>query len=160
MADEERSFAPNTASSNRAQQQGLGLGQQEMDTQQAPNRDVGATDPARTEPFDQRLERTTDADRPSQADLIRGQAAEEGPREAAAATNPAATGDLGAGTPPSVDVHDLGQEDHPQQDWGDAAAEGAMFSSNNTRKGVRTEAERGQGRKTRRMTKDIISRRT
>ena len=44
--------------------------------------------------------------------------------------------------------------------WGAESEEGATFSSNNTRKGIRTEAERGQGAKTRRMTKDIISRRT
>ena len=77
------------------------------------------------------------------------------PREAYA---PA--GDLGEGTPAGVDIHNLGQEDHPEQDWGAESEEGATFSSNNTRKGIRTEAERGQGAKTRRMTKDIISRRT
>jgi hypothetical protein len=69
-------------------------------------------------------------------------------------------GDLGEGTPPSVDVHDLGQEDNPQQDWGEQASPDAVFSANHTRRPVRTEAERGQGAKTRRMNKDIVSRRT
>ena len=159
MADEERSFASNTVSSNRAQQQGLGLGQREMDRQQSPNRDAAATAPQRAEPFDQTLERTTNADRPGEANFGEPAADQRGGREPAE-PNTVSTGDLGAGTPPSVDIHNLGQEDHPEQDWGAEAAEGAMFSSNNTRRGVRTEAERGQGRKTRRMTKDIISRRT
>ena len=52
-----------------------------------------------------------------------------------------------------------GQKDNPQEDWGEAIEVGAVHSSNHTRRPVRTEAERGQGAKTRRMTKDIISRR-
>ena len=71
-----------------------------------------------------------------------------------------ASGDLGAATPPNVDVHDLGQDDHPEQDWGDESREGAVFSSNHTRRPIRTEAERGQGKKTRKLNKDIVSRRT
>jgi hypothetical protein len=35
-----------------------------------------------------------------------------------------------------------------------------MHSANHTRRGVKTEAERGQGAKTRQMNKDIVSRRT
>jgi hypothetical protein len=69
-------------------------------------------------------------------------------------------GDLGAGTPAGVDVHDLGQEDAPQEDWGEAAAEGTLHSTNHTRRGVKTEAERGQGRRTRQLNKDIVSRRS
>lgn len=71
----------------------------------------------------------------------------------------AVDGDLGAGTPPNVDVHKLGQEDNPQQDWGEPAAEGATFSANHTRRPSRTEAERSQGTKTRTANKDIVSRR-
>jgi hypothetical protein len=69
-------------------------------------------------------------------------------------------GDLGAATPPNVDVHNLGQEDVPEQDWGEEAGEGATYSANHSRRPVRTEGERGQGAKTRRKTKDIISRRS
>lgn len=70
-------------------------------------------------------------------------------------------GDLGAGTPAGVDIHDLGQKDRPEEEWGeeDVTDEGIMHSSNHTRRPIKTEAERGQGAKTRRMTKDIISRR-
>lgn len=68
-------------------------------------------------------------------------------------------GDLGAGTPANVDQHKLGQPDKPQQDWGESAAPEATFSSNHTRRGEKTEAERGQGLKTRQANKDIVSRR-
>lgn len=68
-------------------------------------------------------------------------------------------GDLGASTPAGVDVHDLGQQDKPEADWGDEAEEGLAHSANHTRRGIKTEAERGQGAKTRQRTKDIISRR-
>jgi hypothetical protein len=71
-----------------------------------------------------------------------------------------ATGDLGAGTPPNVDVRKLGQTDNPEEDWGEPADEGAVFSSNHTRRAEKTEAERGQGAKTRAANKDIVSRRS
>lgn len=159
MADEDRSFAPSTVSSNRAQTQGLGVGQEEMDKQQAPDGQAQATDPQRTEPFDQSLDPTTNADRPAQADFA-GQEPEDANRRPPAATSaPQATGDLGVGAPPSVDIHDLGQEDKPQQDWGEEVEGDAVFSSNHTRRPERTEAERGQGARTRRLNKDIVSRR-
>jgi hypothetical protein len=82
-----------------------------------------------------------------------------GQREANARGDPG-VGDLGAGTPAGVDVHDLGQTDNPQQEWGPEADEEALFSSNHTRRPVRTEAERGQGAKTRQRNKDIVSRRS
>ncbi|RAK63405.1 hypothetical protein [Phenylobacterium kunshanense] len=68
-------------------------------------------------------------------------------------------GDLGTGTPANVDVHKLGQDDRPQSDWGEAA-EGAVFSSNHSRRAERTEIERGQGSKTRMANKAQVSRRT
>jgi hypothetical protein len=74
-------------------------------------------------------------------------------------TSARAAGDLGTGTPAGVDVHDLGQDDKPEQDWGDEADEGLAHSANHTRRGIRTEAERGQGAKTRTANKDIVSRR-
>ncbi|PZQ53165.1 MAG: hypothetical protein DI570_24340 [Phenylobacterium zucineum] len=70
----------------------------------------------------------------------------------------AVDGDLGAGTPPNVDIHKLGQTDRPEQDWGEAA-EGATFSSNHSRRPDKTEADRSHGAKTRRASKDQISRR-
>lgn len=75
------------------------------------------------------------------------------------ADRPRTSGDLGAGTPANVDVHKLGQEDRPQEDWGEPAAAEATFSSNHSRRPLRSEAERGQGNKTRKANKDIVSRR-
>ena len=69
-------------------------------------------------------------------------------------------GDLGSGTPAGVDIHDLGQDDNPQEEWGEAAEEGMAHSANHSRRGVKTEAERGQGRLTRQLNKDIVSRRS
>ena len=63
---------------------------------------------------------------------------------------------LGEGTPANVDVHKLGQSDRPEEGWGEAGGE-AVFSSNHSRRG---EMIREQGEKTRRATKDIISRRS
>jgi hypothetical protein len=136
MADEDRTFSPSEAQVNRGRMQGLGVGQKEMDLQRDPNRDQRATDPQRTEPFDTDLEASRD---------------EAGLSEA---------GDLGAGTPANVDIHDVGQSDNPEEAWGEPADEGAMHSANHTRRGIKTEAERGQGAKTRQLNKDIISRRT
>jgi hypothetical protein len=70
-----------------------------------------------------------------------------------------AEGDLGEGTPANVDVHNLGQSDNPEEDWGEPADPEATFSSNHTRRPEKTEAERGQGAKTRAANKDIVSRR-
>ncbi len=69
-------------------------------------------------------------------------------------------GDLGAGTPANVDLRKICQDDNPQEDWGRPAPEGATFSSNHTSRGVKSEAERGQGAKTRAFNKDQMSRRT
>jgi len=88
--------------------------------------------------------------------------AQRDPNRTPTATNPeprSFEGDLGAGTPPNVDLHKLGQDDRPQEDWGEPADPEAVFSSNHTRRAERTEAERGQGRKTRAANKDIVSRR-
>ncbi|HET6971625.1 MAG TPA: hypothetical protein VFH92_10905 [Phenylobacterium sp.] len=68
-------------------------------------------------------------------------------------------GDLGAGTPANVDVQKLGQGDRPQEDWGEAAGEGATYSANHTRRADKAEAERTQGAKTRTANKDQVSRR-
>lgn len=49
--------------------------------------------------------------------------------------------------------------DNPQEDWGEPADEGAAYSANHARRGVKAEALRGPGKKTRAATKDTISRR-
>jgi hypothetical protein len=72
-------------------------------------------------------------------------------------TQPYPAGDLGEGTPANVDIHKLGQSDRPQEEWG-AAAEGALHSANHTRRPLRTEAERGQGPRTRARGKEINTR--
>lgn len=125
MAEDDRTSRTSTPAANRAEMQGLGVGQKEMDAQRAREE---------TRAFDSSEEE-------------RGAAAPEG-------------AELGTGTPANVDVHDIGDDDKPMQDWGEETDEGLMHSANHTRRPIKTEAERGQGRKTRRATKDIISRRS
>ena len=139
---ENRSFNPNTPQANRAAEQGLGVGRKELDAQRDPNRDQNATAPERREPF-------TSGD-------------ETLPDEAAEDRRPDGRGrePLGEGSPAGLDIHDLGQADRPQEDWGAPADEGAAYSANHTRRPVKTEADRGQGRKTRKAQKDQFSRRT
>jgi hypothetical protein len=115
MAEDDRTFRTSKPAGNRAEMQGLGVGQQERDAQRAPSR---------AEPNDLEEE-----------------------------------AEFGAGTPAGVDVHDIGGTDNPQEDWGGETDEGMVHSANHTRRPIKTEAERGQGRKTRAATKDIISRR-
>lgn len=166
MADpKDHTFTTDEASANRARTQGLGLGQSEMNAQGDPSRRETATNPEQRS-FRGDAAAPTNADRPSEADFGlegRGQEARSGDAGGEAGRNAAdiddVRGDLGAGTPPNVDVHKLGQDDKPQEDWGDPADEGAVFSSNHTRRAERTEAERAQGAKTRQANKDIVSRR-
>jgi hypothetical protein len=178
MADpNDRTFQTNTAQANRARMQGLGEGQREMDAGRDPSRYQTATNPEQRS-FDGDATAPTNADRPSQADF--GEEAREGAGAQAEAPEGERRdgwgldpnlgrdeaglgdvgGDLGAGTPANVDMHKLGQEDRPQEDWGEPADEGTTFSSNHTRRGERLDAERGQGAKTRAANKDIVSRRS
>ena len=142
MANETRSFDPTPQQANRSIDQGLGVGQREMDAQRNPSREQQATDPRRPDRFDN--------------DDAASEGGEIDDRDAAGLGEGT---ELGAGTPPNVDIHKLGQDDKPEQDWGEPADEGTMHSSTHTRRGEKTEAERGQGPKTRQATKDIISRR-
>jgi hypothetical protein len=64
---------------------------------------------------------------------------------------------MGKGSPAGLGA--LAQGDNPQEDWGDPADEGATYSANHTRRPAKTEADRGQGKKTRAARKDQISRR-
>lgn len=177
MADpNDRTSPTSAADANRARMQGLGSGQREMDAGRDPSREQAATSPQKRS-FRGDLDGPTNADRPQAADF--GDASEAAPGAKKDASRgarrdgrglnrstsrdkaglDAVEGDLGAGTPANVDVHKLGQEDRPQEDWGEPAAAEATFSSNHTRRTVRTEAERGQGNKTRKANKDIVSRR-
>lgn len=151
MAQDDRTFHTSTPQANRAERQGLGVGQKEMDAQAAPNRDQHATDRQRREPFD--------------GGATDGRSRQRAPGEPRAIDDRNAAGigdagDLGAGTPAGVDIHDVGQDDGPEQEWGEPADEGATHSANHSRRGVKTEAERGQGRLTRQLNKDIVSRRS
>lgn len=178
MADQDdRRFDPSQTDANRTRMQGGGVGAREMDQQRDPNRFQTATNPEQRS-FEGDLDGATNADRPSQADFGDSDiAAADGQADGASAArrdgwgvdpdlgrNEAGMGDvdgdLGAGTPANVDVHKLGQEDRPEEDWGEASGEGATFSSNHTRRGDKTEAERGQGAKTRAHNKDTVSRRS
>jgi len=49
--------------------------------------------------------------------------------------------------------------ENPQEDWGEPADEGAAYSANHATRGEKTDAIRGPGPKTRKATKDTISRR-
>lgn len=60
------------------------------------------------------------------------------------------------GTPASVDPHDFQDGDSPQLEWGEPATE-AQYGANHTRRPIKTEAERGQGPKTRSRNKQIVS---
>jgi hypothetical protein len=176
MAQDDRTFQTSTPAANRAEAQGLGVGQKEMDAQRAPNREQHTIDPQRTEPFEQTQQATSGDDRgsgpsdsgagdPSQGperegpDQDRGFAGEGRSFDDRNAAGIGDAGDLGASTPAGVDIHDVGQDDKPEQDWGDEAEEGLAHSANHSRRGVKTEAERGQGAKTRAANKDIVSRR-
>src|SRR4051812_29757833 len=119
MADEDSTFQPTTTQANRSQVQGLGAGQREMDQQLSPDRGTYATEPQRTEPFDQSLDPTTNSDRPSQADFSGqepGDLAEEDRSfeppgvqldDRNAAGIDTVQGDLGASTPANVDIHNI-----------------------------------------------------
>jgi hypothetical protein len=142
MAEEDRTFDPTTPQVNRGREQGLGMGQKELDRQRDPSGETTAVDPERTQPFD------TDV--------------EAGPGEPLDDRNAAGLGGaepLGEGTPANVDIHDTGEPDNPEDDWGAAVDEGALHGANHTRRPVKTEAERGQGPRTRQANKDIVSRR-
>lgn len=141
---ENRSFNPTTPQANRAAEQGLGVGQKEMDAQRDPSRNAAATDPQRTLPF------------AADDDAQEGGGDDRVDRGGARASGEEA---LGEGTPAGVDIHDFGQRDRPEEDWGEAADEGTVHSANHTRRPVKTEADRGQGKKTRAAQKDQVSRR-
>src|SRR4051794_26183048 len=100
MAEEERTFDPSQAQVNRGREQGLGVGQKEMDAQRDPNRESSAIDPTRPEPFDRLDSGPEGADDRNAAGVGSG-------------------GELGEGTPPNVDIHKLGQDDNPEEDWGE-----------------------------------------
>jgi len=169
MAEDPQTYQPSTTEVNRARMQGNGVGQQDMDMQQDPDRDTYATDPQNTEGWDNDPANRAD-DRP--ATSFSGDDASGEPRSFAAdesaGDNAAPVRDeaevndtpiLGSGTPANLDIHDIGQQDNPEGDWGDAEP-GAVFSSNHTRRPVTTEGQRGQGAKTRQANKDIVSRRS
>lgn len=141
MADEDRTFSPSTVSANRTQMQGNGVGQEEMNLQRAPNRSQGATEADRTQGWDN--------DPAGAGDDLGGGAGDEESAEPR----------LGQGTQANLDPRDIGERDDPQLDWGEPEP-GAVFSSNNTRRPEKTEAERGQGPLTRARNKEINSGRT
>ena len=76
---------------------------------------------------------------------------EQEPRSFDAGPDPAMQG-----TPANVDAHDFEERENPELDWGDPAPD-AVHGQTHTRRPVKTEAERGQGRKTRARNKQIVS---
>ena len=179
MAEDPRTYQPSTPETNRARMQGGGVGQQDMDGQRDPDRSAHATSPGRTEGWDNDPAGSGDDRGQASSDMGSGAVSQGGANASGAARQDRSfdagqggggddrnaagvdqSGDLGEGTPANVDIHKLGQEDNPEQDWGEPAGEGAMHSQTNTRRGEKTEAERGQGAKTRAFNKDQVSRRT
>jgi hypothetical protein len=186
MAEDPRTYQPSTVQSNRGAMQGLGVGQKDMDMQQEPTREEHATSPQRTEPFGNDPAGTGDDRGQASSDMGSGAASQDGANVSGAAREDRSfegagddepqgglqgsddrdaagvnqVGDLGEGTPANVDIHNLGQGDKPEQDWGAPADPTATYSSTNSNRGGRTELERGQGAKTRAFNKDQISRRT
>jgi len=144
MAEEPRSFSPSKIQANRARQQGLGVGQKEMDLQQDPGREENATLPDRPEPFD--------------TDDTSIDAASRGEAPSADAQRDLLPDAPMIGTPAGVDPHNFEDRDSPQLDWGEAEP-GAVHGQTNTRRPDKTEAERGQGPKTRARNKEIVTRR-
>jgi hypothetical protein len=98
MADEDRIFDNDEVEANRGREQGLGMGQRDLDAQHDPGGDAPAVD-----------------------------------------LQPGAGG-------------------NPEEEWGEPG-EGAVYSANHAKRGEKTDAERGPGPKTRKATKDAISRR-
>jgi hypothetical protein len=96
MADRDRTFEPTKAQVNRSREQGLGMGQRELDAQGSP-----------------------------------------------------------PGNAPALE----GISENPEEDWGEPAGEGVAYSANHATRGRKTDAVRGPGAKTRKATKDAISRR-
>lgn len=129
MADEERTFQPGPVEANRTRMQGGGVGQSEMDAQGDPTRGTSATAADRTEPFDTEQGFNQSGDRPSTADF-----------------------DIPEGT----DQYDFDGRDNPEEDGGDPSL-GAQQGQTHTRWPDHTEAERGQGPKTRARNKEINS---
>ena len=142
MVDEPRSFAPDTAAANQTRQQGGGVGQREMDAQRDPDRAADPTTPQPPAPAGE--------DDGATAGRDRGRFPE---RNAAGLDD--VRGDLGAGTPPGVDIHDTEEPDNPEADWGRPAT-GAAYSATNTNRGDDPTREL-QGSKTRARTKEINS---
>src|SRR4051812_8474768 len=96
MADEKRSFDPTETDATVGREQGLGVGQRELNAQRDPAGNAPAT---------------------------------QAPGENA------------------------------EEDWGEPADEGAVYSANHATRGEKTDEVRGPGAKTRQATKDQISRR-
>jgi hypothetical protein len=136
MADH-RSFqpTPGTLQANRAVEQGQGVGRMELDAQRDPSRHLGGLDPQRQLPFDAPERPRRDGD---------GRLASRKPARSLAK---------------GPEIGDVAQGDNPEEDWGEPADEGATYSANHTRRPAKTEADRGQGKKTRAARKDQFSRR-
>jgi hypothetical protein len=186
MAEDPRTYQPSTPQVNRARMQGGGVGQKDLDLQQDPDRSQHATSPERPEGWDNDPAGAGDDRGQASSDMGSGAVSQGGANASGAAREDRSfaagdgdgadagsgempsrnaaglddAGDLGAGTPANVDIHNVGQGDKPQQDWGEPADEGAVYSSTNANRGGRTELERGQGAKTRAANKDIVSRRS
>ncbi|MFN3512079.1 MAG: hypothetical protein ACK41C_03480 [Phenylobacterium sp.] len=161
MADEPRTPAADTVAANRARMQGSGVGQSEMDAQRDPNRFQSATAPERNEAFDTQAAFDQSGDRPAAATFEEADSssADDGQSETGGEKRSfdTAPDPRLIGTPANLDLHDVeARGDSPQLDWGDPEPE-AQHGQTHTRRPAKTEADRGQGPKTRMRNKQIVS---
>jgi hypothetical protein len=63
--------------------------------------------------------------------------------------------ELGVGTPANLNSQHDAMADRPQEDWGDPAGE-AVHGATHTRRPDKTEAVRGQGRRTLERNREIV----
>lgn len=151
MPQDPRHYTPTTPEANLAREQGAGMGQRDLSAQRDASRDDIATAPNRPDSFDTDLEagargedRTfTDSDEDDEeAESLTAADLQPDPRL--------------VGVPANVDPESLEDGHGPQMDWGEPEPD-AIHGSTHANRPIKTEAERGQGPKTRSRNKQIVS---
>ncbi|WP_374468084.1 hypothetical protein [Phenylobacterium sp.] len=97
MAEDPRTYQPSTTSVNRARMQGGGVGQQDMDMQQDPDRGTHATEPQRTEGWDNDPAGTGDDRGQGSSDMGAGAVSWDGANASGAAMEDRSFASTGAG---------------------------------------------------------------
>lgn len=156
MPQDPRTYSPTPQEANRAREQGGGVGQRDLSTQRDPSRADIATSSERTEPFDTEMQAgVRGEDRPFAETTADGEEGDDPERRTAAAVDTEPDPRF-VGVPANVDPDSLEDGHGPEMDWGDPEPD-AVHGATHTRRPVKTEAERGQGPKTRSRNKQIVS---